>query len=438
MTKKILVADNSITIQKIVAMAFEKENTIVEGISNGKDALDRIKIFKPDIVLADVDMSGLTGFELSKKIKKDPELKTTKVLLLASDFGEFNEDLFTDSGADDHISKPFKSEDIIKRVADLLLENTPNPTDETINLTAMDLDESIKSTDTAIELSAENLVKEEDPTVELSTTDLEESADSAVIKEVPIELSAENLVKKEDPTVELSTTDLEESANPAVIKEMSNETERSKNPEEDLLDLMIEDVESLKKTVAPLGADYDELSDEVNPTREDEIGDELDMAFQEIANFGTKEKQENLPNIELQPPESSTADSIIPEPEDLLEKMTTSVLGGTKGLTGPNLIQESLSYLSQISHESKSRQAMTSQRSDRLKDSVQSSYANDDPVEGEQVRNTLQDEINTSIEKEIAELSKSITQSVREVVREITPKIARDIIKEEIDKIKKS
>ena len=52
MIKKILVADNSVTIQKIVAMAFEQEGAVVEGISKGKDALDKMKTFEPDIVLA--------------------------------------------------------------------------------------------------------------------------------------------------------------------------------------------------------------------------------------------------------------------------------------------------------------------------------------------------------------------------------------------------
>ena len=74
MTKKILVADDSITIQKIVAMAFEKEDALVEGVGNGKDAFHKMEDFQPDIVLADVDMPGLTGFELSKKIKGDPKL----------------------------------------------------------------------------------------------------------------------------------------------------------------------------------------------------------------------------------------------------------------------------------------------------------------------------------------------------------------------------
>ena len=93
MTSKILVADDSITIQKIVAMAFENEDATVEGVSNGKDAFDKLKKFKPDIVLADVEMPGLNGFELSRKIKESAELSSISVLLLASDFEEFEEDL---------------------------------------------------------------------------------------------------------------------------------------------------------------------------------------------------------------------------------------------------------------------------------------------------------------------------------------------------------
>ena len=55
----------------------------------------------------------------------------------------------------------------------------------------------------------------------------------------------------------------------------------------DTLDAMIKDVESLKKAVEPSDAGYDELSEEVAPTQEDTVGDELDMAFREIVNFGS-------------------------------------------------------------------------------------------------------------------------------------------------------
>jgi CheY-like chemotaxis protein len=69
MAFRLLVADNSVTIQKIVSIAFENEDVEVEGVGDGQEAFDRIAKFNPDIVLADVDMPGLNGFELSKKNK---------------------------------------------------------------------------------------------------------------------------------------------------------------------------------------------------------------------------------------------------------------------------------------------------------------------------------------------------------------------------------
>ena len=122
MTVRILVADESITIQKIVAMAFENEDAEVEGIGDGQKAFDRIPDFKPDIVLADVDMPGLNGFQLCKKIKGASDLKNIKVILLASDFECFDEDLFKKCRAENHISKPFKSVDIVEMVTRVIEE----------------------------------------------------------------------------------------------------------------------------------------------------------------------------------------------------------------------------------------------------------------------------------------------------------------------------
>ena len=388
MTKKILVADNSITIQKIVAMAFENEDAVVEGVSKGKDALDRMETFKPDIVLADVDMQDLTGFDLSQKIKNDPKFNAVKVLLLASDFEDFNKNLFDSSGADDHISKPFKSEDIIKKVVDLLSGKSPNSINKTINLTPVDLDESVEPTETTIELSAENMVEEEDSTINLSSADLEESID------------------------------------PTPVEKIELETKTTKEVEEDTLDEMIEDVESLKKAVAPPDADYDELSEEVAPTQEDAVGDELDTAFQEMVNFGSRKEPDNIASIQLKPiSRPSAVEGIIPEPEDLLGEITSSVVEEKKRTTAPSFIGRNPSRSSQISHEVKGQQTTTAQENQTV---------------AEQARHTLEDVIHASIKKELAEISNNITQSIREIVKEITPKIVREIVKEEIDKIKNS
>jgi len=388
MTKKILVADNSITIQKIVAMAFENEDAIVEGVSNGKDALDRMETFKPDIVLADVDMQDLTGFNLSKKIKNDPKFDATKILLLASDFEDFNTNLFNNSGADDHISKPFKSEDIIKKVFDLLSRKPSNSASEIIDLSTMELDEPVEPSETTIELSAERLVKEDGSTINLTSLDLEESTDHT-------------------------------------RKEVAGlETEIMNKSEEDLLDVMIEDVENLKKAVVPSDSDYDELSDEVAPTEEDMVGDELDLAFREIANAGSKKEPRNITSIQLEPLNRPPAvDGIIAEPEDLLSEIASSMAEEKKRLATSSFLEQNPSRTSKGFNEIKGQETTA---------------AKGNQMVAEQVKHTLEDMIHTCIEKELADISNSVTQSVREIIKEITPKIVREIVKEEIDKIKNS
>ncbi|MBT5869420.1 MAG: response regulator [Nitrospinaceae bacterium] len=152
MTSRLLVADDSITIQKIVDMAFEIEDVEVEGIGNGEEAFERISEFNPDIVLADVDMPGLNGFELSSKIKESPQTSSIKVLLLASDFEDFDEQRYQACRADNHISKPFKSDDIVAMVKSML--DAPLSNDENI-----------------ISLSSNDLVEEED-SAELTDTEI--------------------------------------------------------------------------------------------------------------------------------------------------------------------------------------------------------------------------------------------------------------------------
>ncbi len=120
MRRKILVADDSISIQKLVAMAFYNEDMDVEGISEGTEAYAYIIENQPDLVMADVYLPGVNGFELSKQIKTNPGLSNIKVLLLTSDFEELDEIMYADSEADDHISKPFKTEEIINKVRSLL------------------------------------------------------------------------------------------------------------------------------------------------------------------------------------------------------------------------------------------------------------------------------------------------------------------------------
>ncbi|MCZ6512319.1 MAG: response regulator [Nitrospinae bacterium] len=130
MKAKILVADESPTIHKIVAMAFENEGIKVEGISKGEHVLEYMVDFQPDIVLADIHLPGVSGYELSRQIKGMDRFASVRVILLTSDFEDINQAEMDISRADDHISKPFKSDEIRAKVKSQLQVPPPEPKPE--------------------------------------------------------------------------------------------------------------------------------------------------------------------------------------------------------------------------------------------------------------------------------------------------------------------
>ena len=120
MTLKVLVADDSATIQKIISLAFSLEDAVVESASNGDDAMDAVRAFKPDIVLADVFMPGFNGYEVCERIKQDPELSNTPVMLLVGTFEPFDESEAARVGCDAHLTKPFDTSEMIETVRSLV------------------------------------------------------------------------------------------------------------------------------------------------------------------------------------------------------------------------------------------------------------------------------------------------------------------------------
>ncbi len=118
--KRILLADDSITIQKVVSITFASEDFDLVIVGDGDAALAKIKETLPNLVMADVAMPGKNGYEVCRAIKNDPTLNTIPVLLLAGTFEPLDEVQAKEAGMDDHIVKPFESEVLIQKVKTLL------------------------------------------------------------------------------------------------------------------------------------------------------------------------------------------------------------------------------------------------------------------------------------------------------------------------------
>ena len=120
MSKKLLLADDSITIQKVIQITFAHEDYDLTITDNGETALAKAQELKPDLIMADVYMPGKNGYELTTAIRQDPALKDTPVLLLAGSFEPFDEEKARSCQANDWIEKPFESQRLIDKVAELL------------------------------------------------------------------------------------------------------------------------------------------------------------------------------------------------------------------------------------------------------------------------------------------------------------------------------
>lgn len=117
----LLLADDSITIQKVVGIIFANEDYELVVVDNGTSALEKAREVRPDVMLVDALMPGKSGYEVCEEVRRDPHLKGIPLLLLVGAFEPFDEDKARRSGADDHITKPFESQSLIDKVKALLV-----------------------------------------------------------------------------------------------------------------------------------------------------------------------------------------------------------------------------------------------------------------------------------------------------------------------------
>ena len=127
MPKTLLLADDSVTIQKVVGITFANEDVELVTVDNGDDALPRARQVKPDLILADIGMPGLNGYELCAAIRRDPNLSHIPVLLLTGTFETYDEQKAREVGASGHIAKPFEAQALVDRVFQLLSQAAPKP-----------------------------------------------------------------------------------------------------------------------------------------------------------------------------------------------------------------------------------------------------------------------------------------------------------------------
>ena len=120
MSQKIIIADDEEHLGYMVKFKLEKSGYEVVWKMDGHSVLESVQKEKPDLVILDVMMPGLTGFEVLEKIKSDENLKSIPVVLLSAKTQETDIVKGINLGAADYIIKPFRPAELLARVQRLI------------------------------------------------------------------------------------------------------------------------------------------------------------------------------------------------------------------------------------------------------------------------------------------------------------------------------
>src|SRR5919206_2680605 len=122
--RTLLLADDSVTIQRVIELTFADEDVKVVAVSDGDQAIQRLESSPPDIVLADIGMPGKNGYEVAQYVKQSPRLSHIRVVLLTGAFEPVDQARASAAGCDGVLAKPFEPQLVIGRVKELLSKST--------------------------------------------------------------------------------------------------------------------------------------------------------------------------------------------------------------------------------------------------------------------------------------------------------------------------
>ena len=116
----ILVVDDEPDIRNLVVRAFEREGWTARAAGTGTEALDLARRFPPALVVLDLMLPGLSGTEVCRRLRAEPETRSVPILMLSARSDEIDRVVGFEVGADDYVTKPFSTRELVLRVRALL------------------------------------------------------------------------------------------------------------------------------------------------------------------------------------------------------------------------------------------------------------------------------------------------------------------------------
>ena len=120
MPRKVLVVEDNELNLRLFCDLLRAHECLVEGVRDGREALAAARTFAPQLIVMDIQMPHVTGFELIEQVRADPDLRTTPIMAVTAYAGKADEDRARAAGADAYVSKPISLMRFVETVEGLL------------------------------------------------------------------------------------------------------------------------------------------------------------------------------------------------------------------------------------------------------------------------------------------------------------------------------
>jgi chemosensory pili system protein ChpA (sensor histidine kinase/response regulator) len=116
----VLIVDDALSVRNTLVQLVQDAGFRAESARDGIDAIDALRVFKPDVVLTDLEMPNMNGIELTTHIRSDNDLKGLPVIMITSRSQEKHRRMATEAGVDSYITKPYNDGELLRTIREAL------------------------------------------------------------------------------------------------------------------------------------------------------------------------------------------------------------------------------------------------------------------------------------------------------------------------------
>jgi len=420
-TKKVILADSSYTIRRITELSFSEEEGIeLITLENGFNIKEKLIELKPAVVLVDIKLSGLNGYDICKFISETESLKDVQVFLMKGGFEPINEGLLKDLKYVDIITKPFDSNELVSSIKNMLdkgsVKAPPIAPEDLPEIDSIEEDEEdISFSDIEDELESDKIISE----------DVDQEKEEAYMEEVlpSEEITQGPQIEKESP-LDANTYDTDEIENPFKEEKAVVKVEKELIETEETEEKSVEKKEEEKEFI-----ETEETEEKLVEEKEEEIVEKEEK----VEDFFTiSEDEEPSEPIETEETEKKLVEE--KEEQSVEEKVKDFFAASkTKESSESDELEEAEEQLKEEKAEEKIEIEEEFEKEEiKIEEKVEKPEPAVEKKEFEYVEEMSQEQKEEIFEK----VEDKMTLVIKEILWEIVPSLADKIIKEEISKIK--